>query len=74
MANQSEIDAVLIDDAYFEARRVERTQSCLSTVMTMTVSGGEVLSGYGDLITAKAFEARINNAIIKDVVVFIPAI
>ena len=45
--------------------------------MTMTVSGGEVLSGYGDLITAKAFEARINNAInaiIKYLVVFIPTI
>ncbi len=45
--------------------------------MMMIVSGGEVFRGYGDLITAKAFEARTNNAInaiIKDLVVFIAAI
>jgi hypothetical protein len=68
---------MLIDDAYFEARRVERIPSCLSAVMRMIVSGAEGLPGYGDLIMANAFEARIDNAInaiTKDLVVFMATI
>ena len=41
--------------------------------MTMIVSGAVGLRGYGDLISAKAFEAKIDNAITaitEDLVVF----
>jgi hypothetical protein len=75
VANQNEINVVLIDDVYFEARRVERTESCLSSVITMIVSGEEGLRGYGDLMNAKAFEVKIDNvisAMAKDLIVFMP--
>ncbi len=45
MANQNGIDVVLIDDVYFEAGRVERTESCLSSVMMVIVSGAVGLRG-----------------------------
>ena len=73
MANQSGIDAALIDDVYFEARAVERTESCLSSVVTMIVSGAVDLSGQGDLKSAKAFDASTDIAITataKDLVAF----
>jgi hypothetical protein len=41
--------------------------------MTMIVSGAEGLRGKGDLINAKAFEAKIDNAIkaiTEDLIVF----
>ena len=44
-------------------RKVVRTASFLVSVMTMTESGAEALRGYGDLSKAKAFDARIDNAI-----------
>lgn len=48
---------------YLEARSVARTESCLSSVMTMIEFGALGLRGYGDLNKAKAFEVRIDNAI-----------
>jgi hypothetical protein len=38
--------------------------------MTTTVSGAVVLRGWGDLITAKAFASKIDNAINEDLIVF----
>ena len=40
-------------DVYFEAGTVERAKSCPSSVVTMIVSGAEVLRGSGDVISAK---------------------
>ena len=40
MANQHAIEAVPIDNVYFEARKVERIPSCQSSVMMTIVAGG----------------------------------
>jgi hypothetical protein len=45
MANQNGIEAVPIGNVYFEALRVERIPSCLSSVMTTIVSGAVGLRG-----------------------------
>jgi hypothetical protein len=58
-------------DVYFEARTVERAKSCPSSVVTMIVSGAEVLRGLGDAISTKVFGASTDIAITKDLVAFI---
>jgi hypothetical protein len=60
-------------DVYFEICTVERTESCLSSVVTMIVSGPVALRGQGDLNSAKAFDASTGiaiPAIAKDLVAF----
>ena len=58
-------------DVYFEAKR---TESCLSSVVTMIVSGPVDLRGLGDRNSAKAFDASTDiaiTAIAKDLVAVI---